>query len=165
MAGLASLGIFHTTIALFSGFGALFRYREISPNNGLGLIYLVMTFAVLATIGAVPARAADSSKQKHPDVLEAKVRARGPGTFDFDVTVSSPYDTPQRYADAFRVMGKDGTVFGERKLLHDHAGEQPFTRDLHGVTIPRGVRSVIVQARDQKYGYGGKTFEVALPGR
>lgn len=49
--------------------------------------------------------------------------------------------------------------------LHDHAGEQPFTRDLYGVRIPRGVRAVTVQARDQKYGYGGKTVEVALPGR
>jgi hypothetical protein len=126
---------------------------------------VLSAFAVLATMRTVPTRAADSSTQKHPDLLEAKVRARGPGTFDFDVTVSSPYDTPQRYADGFRVMGKDGVVFGERKLLHDHAGEQPFTRDLHGVTIPRGVRSVIVQARDQKYGYGGKTFEVGLPGR
>jgi hypothetical protein len=27
------------------------------------------------------------------------------------------------------------------------------------------VRVVVVQARDQKYGYGGKTVEVALPGR
>ena len=126
---------------------------------------VLSAFAVLAMMRTIPARAADSSTQKHPDVLEAKVRARGPDTFDFDVTVSSPYDTPQRYADAFRVMGKDGAVFGERKLLHDHAGEQPFTRDLHDVTIPHGVRSVIVQARDQKYGYGGKPFEVALPGR
>lgn len=52
MAGLTSLGIFHTAIALialFSGFGALFRYKEISPNNGLGLIYLVTTFISAAT--------------------------------------------------------------------------------------------------------------------
>jgi hypothetical protein len=83
----------------------------------------------------------------------------------FNVTVSSPYDTPQRYADAFRVVAKDGTVYGERKLFHDHADEQPFTRDLHGVSIPVGTRTVVVQARDQKYGYGGNTVEVNLPGR
>ncbi len=85
--------------------------------------------------------------------------------FDFDVTVSSPYDTPQRYADAFRVLGKDGKVYGERILLHDHASEQPFTRDLQGVRIPRGVRVVVVQARDMQHGYGGRTVDVALPGR
>lgn len=98
-------------------------------------------------------------------MVAAKVQSRAPDTFDFDVTVSSPYDTPHRYADAFRVLGKDGTVYGERKLLHDHASEQPFTRDLHGVRIPRGIWTVTVQARDQTFGYGGKTVEVALPGR
>ena len=114
---------------------------------------------------ATTAVAADTSQQKYPDVISAKVQPRGADTFDFDVTVSSPYDTPQRYADGFRVAGKDGTVFGERKLWHDHAGEQPFTRDLHGVKIPRGIRAVVIQARDQKHGYGGKTVDVPLPGR
>lgn len=118
-----------------------------------------------ACLAAFPVRAADPALQKYPDVVAATVHARGADSFDFDVTVSSPYDTPQRYADAFRVLGKEGTVYGERILLHDHAGEQPFTRDLHGVRIPRGVRAVTVQARDRKYGYGGKTVEVALPGR
>jgi len=119
----------------------------------------------IAAPAVLPAQAADAAAQKFPDVLAAKVRAAGPDRFDFDVTVSSPYDTPQRYADAFRVSGRDGTVFGERILLHDHAGEQPFTRDLHGVQIPRGVRQVVVQARDQRHGYGGRTVEVNLPGR
>jgi len=109
-------------------------------------------------LGAEPA-------QRFPDVLAARVRASGADTFNFDVTVSSPYDSPQRYADAFRVMGADGSVYGERKLLHDHAGEQPFTRDLYGVTVPRGVSMVTIQARDLRFGYGGKTIGVELPGR
>lgn len=103
--------------------------------------------------------------QKYPDVLAAEVRAAGAGTYDFDVTVSSTYDTPQRYADAFRVVGPDGAVFGERILWHDHAAEQPFTRDLPGVKIPAGVKRVVVQARDQRHGWGGMVVEVALPGR
>ncbi len=111
------------------------------------------------------AQAARVANQQHPDVLEAKVQARGANRFDFDVTISSPYDSPQRYADAFRVTGSDGKVYGERTLLHDHADEQPFTRDLHGVSIPPAVRLVVVQARDRTYGYGGKTVTVALPGR
>jgi hypothetical protein len=120
---------------------------------------------VLLGLAAAAAPAADVSSQKHPDVISAKVQPRGATRFDFDVTVSSPYDTPQRYADAFRVMAKDGTVYGERVLLHDHATEQPFTRDLYGVTVPAGVRSVVVQARDLKHGWGGKTLELMLPGR
>lgn len=127
------------------------------------ILLAVLALGICLAAGA--ARAADPALQKYPDVLAAKVQAGAAGTFDFDVTVSSPYDTPQRYADAFRVRGKDGTVYGERILLHDHAGEQPFTRDLHGVRIPPDVRAVTVQARDRQYGYGGKTVEVALPGR
>ena len=83
---------------------------------------------LLAAFMATTAVAADLSQQKYPDVVSAKVQPRGADIFDFDVTVSSPYDTPQRYADGFRVTGRDGTVFGERKLWHDHAGEQPFSR-------------------------------------
>lgn len=125
---------------------------------------LLLTLAALGLV-APATHAADLSSQKHPDVIAAKVQPRGADKFDFDVTVSSPYDTPQRYADAFRVMNADGTVYGERVLLHDHAAEQPFTRDLYGINVPAGVRSVVVQARDRKNGWGGKTVELALPGR
>jgi len=121
--------------------------------------------AVLALCVAtlLPAAHAGDPGQQYPDVIAVDVKPRGGQVFDFDVTVSSPYDTPQRYADGFRVMGKDGTVYGERELWHDHASEQPFTRDLHGVTIPAGVHSVVIQARDQRFGHGGRTVEVALP--
>jgi hypothetical protein len=104
-------------------------------------------------------------EQRYPDVLSAKVRSSGPEAFDFDVTISSPYDTPRRHADGFRVKTLEGKVLGERKLLHDHQDEQPFTRDLYAVKIPPAVRRVLVEARDQKYGYGGRIVEVALPGR
>lgn len=119
----------------------------------------------IAMVNLASAQMADAVNQKYPDVVDVKVHARGDNRFDFDATVSSPYDTPQRYADAYRVMGKGGVVYGERTLFHDHADEQPFTRDLYGVTIPQGIKAVVVQARDRKYGYGGKTLQVALPGR
>jgi len=126
---------------------------------------LLACFGIAGCLAAGAAWPADPAAQKYPDVLAAKARDRGGDVFDFDVTVSSPYDTPRRYADGFRIAGRDGTVFGERKLWHDHAGEQPFTRDLYGVRIPRGIRVVVIQARDQRHGYGGRTVEVALPGR
>lgn len=121
----------------------------------------MLAAATLAYSGIAPA----SAEQKFPDVVSVQVRERGPDIFDFDVTVSSPYDTPERYADGIRAMGKDGTVYGVRKLWHDHASEQPFTRDLYGVHIPADIHRVVIQARDQRYGYGGKTVAVTLPGR
>lgn len=120
---------------------------------------------VVVSLVVLPAFVHSQPEQRFPDVLEVEVRVAAPGVFDFDVTISSPYDTPSRYADGFRVSTTEGKVLGERKLLHDHQTEQPFTRDLYSVKIPEGITKVVVQARDQKYGYGGKTVEVMLPGR
>ena len=137
---------------------------EVLPMNppavrATHLAFVIVAFALLTS----PAQS--QPEQRFPDVIAAKVKVAAPGVFDFDVTVSSPYDTPSRYADGFRVSTTEGKVLGERKLLHDHQTEQPFSRDLYSVKIPDGIAKVVVQARDQKYGYGGKTVEVLLPGR
>lgn len=136
-----------------------------TPNTGFSRRHM-LTWAVSAVAAAsVRAQTPASYDARFPDVLSANVRAAPGGRFDFDVTVSSPYDTPQRYADGFRVVAPTGAVLGERSLSHDHQGEQPFTRDLYAVLVPAGVRTVTIQARDQKFGYGGKAITVALPPR
>jgi hypothetical protein len=61
-------------------------------------------------------------------------------------------------------MGPDGTVLGERVLLHPHETEQPFTRDLSGVVIPAGIEEVTVRAGDNVHGFGGEEMRVVLPG-
>jgi len=98
----------------------------------------------------------------YPDVVDADVN-RGSDTYNFDVTISSPYDSPERYADAFRIVGDDGRVYAVRELLHDHSGEQPFTRSVGPVGIPESVETVTVEARDLVYGWGGDTVEITLP--
>ena len=125
----------------------------------------VVVAVTIAMTGITSAQTKSLEGQKYPDVVDVKVKARGENRFDFDVTLSSPYDTPQRYADAIRITSVAGLVYAERVLLHDHADEQPFTRDLQGVSIPPGVRAAVVQGRDQKFGYGGRIVQVALPGR
>ena len=97
-----------------------------------------------------------------PDVLEVAATQGDDGTWTFDVTISSPYDSPDRYADAWRVLGPGGTELGVRELLHDHAGEQPFTRSLSGIEIDDDVTEVTVQARDQLNGWGGATVVITL---
>lgn len=98
-----------------------------------------------------------------PDIVAVEARQADDGTWDFDVTVSSPYDSPERYADAWRVVGPDGSVYGERILLHDHATEQPFTRSQSGIVIPDGVTEVVVEGRDQVSGWGGATITFTVP--
>ncbi|MGI9596604.1 MAG: hypothetical protein ACR2QK_10615, partial [Acidimicrobiales bacterium] len=86
----------------------------------------------------------------------------GDGTWTFSATLSSPYDTPQRYADAWRVIGNDGEVYGIRELTHDHQSEQPFTRSQSGIEIPDDVEVVTVEGRDQLSGWGGAVVQVEL---
>ena len=106
----------------------------------------ILALAMAAVAVVTTANPAWSQDQRYPDVLAVNVRPGGAGSFDFDVTISSPYDTPQRYADAFRAAGKDGRAFGERVLLHDHADEQAFTRDLYGVAIPPEIRMIVIMS-------------------
>jgi hypothetical protein len=103
-----------------------------------------------------------SAEQRYPDIVDVDVERDG-DTFNFSVTVSSPYDTPERYADGWRVIGPDGTAYGEHTLAHHHADEQPFTRTQRGVEIPEEVDQVIVEGRDSENGYGGGTVTVPLP--
>lgn len=80
----------------------------------------------------------------------------------FDVTVQHADTGWDHYADAWRVVGKDGTVYGTRTLYHPHVDEQPFTRSLSGVAIPSGVTEVIVESHDSVHGWGGKQVVVQL---
>jgi hypothetical protein len=109
---------------------------------------------------AVPS-AENDSEQRYPDVIDATAERAG-DRWSFSATISSPYDTAERYADAWRVVAPDGTVLGIRELAHDHAAEQPFTRSLASVAVPATVRIVTIEARDLVHGWGGATVDIDL---
>lgn len=102
-----------------------------------------------------------SSEQKYPDVLEAELESSGGDTWSLAVTISSPYDTQERYADGWRVLTPDGTVLGKRELVHPHGG-QSFTRTQSGLEIPQGVEEITIEGRDLKNGYGGDTVTIPV---
>lgn len=106
--------------------------------------------------------ASDATDQKYPDILEAELSGSD-GEYRIAVTVSSPYDSPERYADGWRVLDEDGTVLAEHELGHDHANEQPFTRSRGPFEIPDNVNEVTVEGHDQEHGYGGKTVTIEVP--
>jgi hypothetical protein len=106
--------------------------------------------------------AATTPEQRFPNVVDAVATQDQPGLWTFSVTLSSPYDSPSRYADSWRVRNAEGTVYGERFLTHDHASEQPFTRSQSGIRIPDTVSEVIIEGRDQLYGWGGTTRTLPL---
>lgn len=103
----------------------------------------------------------DSGEQRHPTVVAAAA-TETPDGWTIEATLSSPYDSAERYADAWRVLDPGGAVLGVRELLHDHAAEQPFTRSLTGVEIPDGVEEITIEGRDLEYGWGGETVTIEL---
>lgn len=103
-----------------------------------------------------------SAAEMFPDVVDVTLTDQGGGQFEVATTLSSPYDSPDRYADAWRVLDESGNELGVRELDHDHASEQPFTRQ-ETVAIPDDVDRVTVEGRDQVSGYGGTTKTVDVP--
>ena len=99
---------------------------------------------------------------KFPEVLAVKADPSQDNKWRFNVTLSSTYDTPQRYADAWRVLDDQDKELGIRILGHDHAGEQPFTRS-HVIELPDNTSTVFVEGRDQANGWSGQRFEFKLP--
>lgn len=97
------------------------------------------------------------------DVIDVEIVADGDdGSFTFRVTVASPDEGWDKYADEWVVRSPDGATLGTRTLAHPHVDEQPFTRSLSDVRIPAGIASVVVAARDSVAGYCGAEFEVAV---
>ena len=114
--------------------------------------------ALLAALSLAPAAALASEA----DVVGVEARSSG-GGWSFDVTVRHADTGWEHYADAWRVVGPDGVVYGTRALVHPHVNEQPFTRSLSGVMIPEGVATVTVEAHDSVHEWGGEVVEVVLP--
>lgn len=135
------------------------------PNAGSSSSTVTETTKTTGTIvGQSGAQATGelTGRDDFPDIIGVQATPEDGGTWRFDVTVSSPYDSRERYADAWRVVGPDGTEFGIRILTHDHASEQPFTRSQGGIAVPDDVDTVTVEGRDLANGWGGGTLAVQL---
>lgn len=104
----------------------------------------------------------DTKDAEHPDVLAAELKSDD-GQWSLDVTLSSQYDSPDRYADGWRVLDEDGTALGEHTLGHDHADEQPVTRTQTDLEIPDDVDVVTIEGRDTENGFGGATLDITVP--
>jgi len=110
---------------------------------------------------AAPESADETGDGLFPTVVAAMASTNDGSSWRFDVTLLSEYDSPARYADAWRVLDADDNELGIRVLGHDHANEQPFTRST-SVDIPAGTMTVFVEGRDQLNGWSGERFEVTL---
>ena len=96
------------------------------------------------------------------DVLDVEVTQTSAGVYNFAVTIASPDEGWDKYADSFEVRSLSGEVLGTRVLAHPHAEEQPFIRSLIGVKTTE--TSVVVTASDLVKGFCGKELTVELSG-
>lgn len=124
---------------------------------------IIAVVAALAVAGCTEPEAAapPATGQRFPDVIAVSTTP-GPGGVTFNVTISSPYDTPQRHADAVRVRSPRGEVYRVRELAHDPTAGQPFTDSLPDVALPEVVTEVVIEARDSRNGWGGRTQTVSF---
>ncbi|OSP56853.1 hypothetical protein BV911_00960 [Pseudoruegeria sp. SK021] len=104
---------------------------------------------------------ADPALAAAPEVVAVTADKQG-SDWRFDVTLLHPDTGWDHYADGWQIETADGTVLGQRELLHPHETEQPFTRSLPAVAIPTGTQTVILRPRCSMDGWSETGFSVQL---
>ena len=112
-------------------------------------------FAAAFALLALPTLAGEA------EIVDARAQKNGT-TWSFSVTIAHGDTGWDHYADAWRVVTPEGEVLGTRTLHHPHVEEQPFTRSLSGVSIPREVTVVTIEARDSAHGWNEAVYPVKL---
>jgi len=86
-------------------------------------------------------------------------------TWNFSVTVRHADSGWDHYANLWQIVDDESeTVYGERKLVHPHVDEQPFTRSLRNVRIPEDTRAIRIRARCTEHGFEGKQVRIPMNG-
>lgn len=94
-------------------------------------------------------------------IVDAKAEKQRDG-WVFHVTLKHADTGWDHYADAWRVVTKNGEELGTRTLYHPHVNEQPFTRSLGDVKIPADVSAVYIEAHDKVHGWSKQRFKVKI---
>ncbi len=84
------------------------------------------------------------------------------GSWCFGTSVRHNDQGWEHYADRWEVLDLEGSELGYRNLGHPHDNEQPFIRSRCQIIIPPEISRVIVRAKCNKHGFGGKPFIVTL---
>jgi hypothetical protein len=130
-----------------------------------GLIGLVGFASVLAASAAMTSTFANGGGgAPNRDARITGVDTSGaPNGYTFNVTIASNDTGMDHYADWWEVVDADGKLVYRRVLLHDHADEQPFTRDGGPVPIARDA-VVTVRAHVYPSGYANAAMRGSVAG-
>ena len=103
-----------------------------------------------------------STSLKFAQVTQVLASQKSSGSWGFSTSVRHNDEGWEHYADGWEVIDLKGNQLGYRKLGHPHNNEQPFTRSQCNIKIPSRISKVIVRAKCNKHGFGGKPFIVDL---
>ena len=95
-------------------------------------------------------------------ILNASAELTSAQKFNISVTVEHADEGWNHYANAWRIYSMDGKLIGERILYHPHVEEQPFTRNLLGVSVPLEVKEVMIVAVCSKTGESKASYNLKL---
>lgn len=123
---------------------------------------LLLTMMASATFATENDTGSYSDSLEYAQVIEVIAIQKSNSSWCFNVSVRHNDQGWEHYADGWEVLDLKGNRLGYRKLAHPHDNEQPFTRSLCGLGIPKETNEVIVRARCNTHGYGGKQFIVKL---
>ena len=90
------------------------------------------------------------------------VLTKNSGSWRADVTLNHADTGWKHYADAWRLVDEKGNEISKRTLYHPHVNEQPFTRSLSNINIPKGSKIIFIEAHDLNRGWSPGKVKVDL---
>ena len=90
------------------------------------------------------------------------ILTKNAGTWRADVTLNHADTGWKHYADAWRLVDEKGNEIAKRTLYHPHVNEQPFTRSLGSIQIPKNNKIIFIEAHDLNRGWSPNKVKVDL---
>ena len=97
------------------------------------------------------------------EVIAVDAKKSNNEQYNFAVTLRHTDTGWDHFANKWEVIGPDGFVYGTRILHHPHVEEQPFTRSLSGVSIPKDIKVIFIRSYDTVHGRSDQEYKVELP--
>lgn len=97
------------------------------------------------------------------DALNVIAKCKEDRICSFDVTVKHADTGWKHFANKYEVVSLENKVIATRVLHHPHVKEQPFTRTLSNVRIPKTITQVKIRVHDSVHKLGGKEIRVSIP--
>ena len=123
---------------------------------------LILSLFTSSVFAEKPDLATYSTALDFAQVTDVLATQKSDGSWCFGTSVRHNDQGWDHYADGWQVTDLDGNEMAFRLLAHPHDNEQPFTRSQCNINIPSEISQVIVRAKCNKHGYGGKPFVVNL---